>query len=304
MASITFLPDKRKVTVTHDETILGAAQRAGIPLTHVCQGNARCSTCRVRIVEGIENVSHRSGEEQDIADKMDFGADIRLACQTKVTGDVKVRRLVLDEEDIELTSLLISDSTPNAAGVEKEVLILFADIRGFTSLAENILPYDVVHILNRYFLLMNNVINRHGGLINNYMGDAFLALFEVKANEKDVLRGIRAGLEMLDVVDKRIQPYIQNFFGRDFSIGIGLHYGLVVAGTIGAPQNNRRTIIGDAVNFASRLESINRKLGTQFLISEDIYAIVHNSIRVNRTHTVNIRGKAGSHTVYEVVGLI
>ena len=94
---------------------------------------------------------------------MGFGQEIRLACQVKVSGDVTVRRLVLDEEDIETTSLLIRESNSAPIGVEKEVLILFADIRGFTSLADKLFPYDVIHILNRYFHLMNEVIVRRGG---------------------------------------------------------------------------------------------------------------------------------------------
>jgi adenylate cyclase len=118
-----------------------------------------------------------------------------------------------------------------------------------------------------------------------------------------VYRAIHAGLEMLDVVDQRIRPYVKEYFGRRFKIGIGLHYGIVVAGMIGARKNKRHTVIGDAVNFTSRIESINKQLGTQFLISEDIYAVIQKSIKINRTHKIKIRGKAGMHTVYEVVGL-
>lgn len=302
MQRIVFLPDDREEEAGVDETILEVAQRTNIPLINVCTGNSRCSTCRVQIVEGMEHVSPRSGSEQDIAEQMAFAGDIRLACQTKISGNVKVRRLVLDEEDVDVTSLLIQEAGANLSGVEKEVLILVADIRDFTSFSETLLPYDIVHILNRYFHLMNEVVIRHGGKIDNYMGDGFIALFEVKDKREDTLRGIRAAIEMLGVVETRIQPYAGKFFDRRFRIGIGLHYGLVVAGTIGGRGNKRQTIIGDAVNFASRIESTNRKLGTHFLISEDVYSLVKNDVRINRTHTIGIRGKKGLHSLYEVVG--
>jgi adenylate cyclase len=303
MPAITFLPDNIKEEIRTDETILDVAQRSSVPLAHVCQGNARCSTCRVQIVKGLENVSPRSDGENVIAGQMGFGPEIRLACQTRVSGDVSVHRLVLDEKDVEMTSLLIRESNAGQTGFEKEVLILFADIRGFTSLAEALLPYDVVHILNRYFYLMNEVIVRHGGHIDNYIGDGFLALFDVGAKQQDILSGIRAALEMLDVVQKKIKPYVRAFFGRDFRIGIGLHHGLVVAGSIGGLDNKRQTIIGDAVNFTSRIESSNKQLGTEFLISEDVYAVVQKRVKINRVQSITMPGKSEAHTLYEVVGL-
>jgi len=242
MPSIIFLPDNKKILTKENETILEVAQQSNIPLTHVCKGNARCSTCRIQIVEGIENVSPRTELEEDIAVQMDFSSDIRLACQSKIIGDMTVRRLLLDDEDIELTNLLVTDAKSNLVGVEKHVLILFSDIRGFTSLSEMLLPYDVVHVLNRYFHMMNKVVIKHGGSIINYMGDSFIALFEIKAKEQDMLRGVMASLEMLDVVHKRFQPYIKKLFDKDFKIGIGLHYGLVVAGTIGSRDNRKYSI--------------------------------------------------------------
>jgi class 3 adenylate cyclase len=188
--------------------------------------------------------------------------------------------------------------------VEKNVLILFADIRGFTTLSEILLPYDVIHLLNRYFYMMNEIVIQHGGKINNYMGDGFMAIFDVKDVEKDLLSGIKAGLEMLDIVNKHLKPYIKKLFGNDFKIGIGLHYGSVIVGTIGSGDNKRYTIIGDAVNFASRIETSNKLLGTEFLISENIYKLVYSSIKVKKIQKISIQGKAGLQTLYEVVGLV
>jgi class 3 adenylate cyclase len=188
--------------------------------------------------------------------------------------------------------------------VEKNVLILFADIRGFTTLAETLLPHDVIHLLNRYFHMMNKVVIQHGGKINNYMGDGFMAIFDVKNDERDLLCGIKAGIEMLDVVNNHLRPYTQKFFRHDFKIGIGLHYGSVVVGIIGSGDNKRHTIIGNAVNFASHIESINKLLGTEFLISENIYKLVYSSIKVKKIQKISIQGKAGLQTLYEVLGLV
>jgi adenylate cyclase len=99
MPKIYFLPDRKKVETDEKTSILEASLNFGIPHTHVCGGKARCSTCRVMVLEGIEFCTPRTEEEQILADRLSFDPTIRLACQTKVTGNVNLRRLVLDEAD-------------------------------------------------------------------------------------------------------------------------------------------------------------------------------------------------------------
>jgi adenylate cyclase len=303
MPLIRFLPDDRKIEVRDGESILDAALRTGITMAHICGGKSRCSTCRVLVMEGLENCSSKTTEEQDIADQLGFSPEIRLACQTRLTGNAKVRRLILDEHDVELNSRFIMGKESGLVGVEKHVFIMFLDIRGFTAFAESLLPYDVIHVLNRFFHFMNQVIRRHGGYIDNYMGDGFMALFEVDDPESGALSAVKAGLGMLTIVKDRMSPYVANLFGKTFEVGIGLHYGLVVAGTVGYGENINTTVIGDAVNFASRIESANKEMGTNFLISKDVYEYpkVSSSIQFNRTFHIKIPGKTGVQTLYEVI---
>jgi len=304
MPVIHLLPDDKTIDIQDGESIRDAALRQNIPIAHVCEGQGRCSTCRVLVLEGHENCSVRTEKEQDIAHLLGFGQDIRLACQTTVTGSVTIRRLTLDEHDVELTSKFIMGDESFLAGVEKHVFIMFADIRRFTEFAGSLLPYDVIHVLHRFFHFMNDVIKKYGGYIDNYMGDGFMALFEVNNPEEGALLAVKAGVEMLEVHDRRIRPYIQRLFGRSFDIGIGLHYGLVVAGTIGGRDNRKTTVIGDAVNFASRIEAANKKTASRFLISQDTYDKVSGGIRISRTLRLELPGKSGIHTLYEVTGAI
>ena len=104
MPKIACLPDNAQLSVGAGETILEASLRAGIPHAHACGGRARCSTCRIWILEGLEYCSERNEQERAIAGPLRFGPEVRLACQTKVSGDLKLRRLVLDETDLEITS--------------------------------------------------------------------------------------------------------------------------------------------------------------------------------------------------------
>lgn len=305
MPILHYLPDNQTIVfdTENHETILRAALRHNIPHTRVCGGRARCSTCRVLILEGLEHCPPSNEREQLMASKLHFPPNIRLACQTAPTGDVKLRRLVIDAEDIELTSQVRDGITVNAdVGEEKDIAILFSDIRGFTAFVENLPPYDVIHVLNRYFNHMGHIIAQHGGNIYNYMGDGLMALFGIEQQAGAALNAIKAGLAMLQAMTE-FKAYLQLVYGRVFDIGIGVHYGMAVVGALGAADSQKVTAIGDAVNYASRIESANKDAGTQLLISEETYHLVKNDVLVNRWIRVTVKGKTGDYLLYEVIGL-
>ncbi len=309
MARIRFLPDELDVDALAGETLLGASIRAGIPHTHACGGNARCSTCRVIVLEGVENCAPRTEAEHAIAAHLQFDVHVRLACQTRVSGPVTVRRLVLDEQDLALAKEEMDTPGIEAAGEEKFLAILFADIRGFTAFAEKMLPYDIIHALNRYYDDIGRVIHNHGGVIDNYMGDGILAVFgldtptvsnSTNAEVRVVSNAMNAGLEMIEAV-AGLKPYFEAIHGKSFDIGIGLHYGEAIVGSVGGYADKRRTVVGDAVNFASRIEAANKNAETNFLMSEEAYLQVANEAEVNQCPPWDIRGKTGSYNLFEVV---
>jgi adenylate cyclase len=302
MPRIYYLPDEKEVEVSPTETVLQASLRAGIPHAHACGGNARCSTCRVVVLEGLEHCAPRNDREVALAERLYLGPAIRLACQTAVRGDVKLRRPVLDDVDVELTSQIRAGATPDRVGEEKQIAILFSDISGYTPFAESLLPYDVIHVLNRYFHLMGKVIQRNGGYIGDYIGDGIMALFGIEDSDGAAFRAVKAGLEMFKAVDS-LNPYLEIMYGRGFQIRIGVHFGEVVVGTIGIANMKKVAAIGDAVNLASRIEAANKDVGTKFLISEDAYTQVKDWVRVSRRLQATLRGKSGEYTLYEVIGL-
>ena len=292
MPTVFYTLENKRVEVEPGETILRVSLRTGILHAHACGGNARCSTCRIFIINGLNACAPRNSKEQALADRLHFGSDIRLACQTTITDDVEVRRLVLDEEDLELTDQQGKSLAPSSVGEEKRLAILFADIRGFTPFAESRPPYDVVHVLNRYFHKMGQVVSRNGGQMNNYMGDGFLALFGMNDVTDSALRAVSAGLQMLDAMES-LKVYLDNTYQRSFGIGIGIHYGDVVVGAMGCEDLKRVTVIGDAVNFASRIEAANKREGTRLLVSAETYAEVRDRVQTGKEVRVALPGKSG-----------
>jgi adenylate cyclase len=302
MIRITYLNEK---TVQTDEAtpILHASLQNGIPHTHVCGGNARCSTCRVLILEGLENCCPRNEREQKMAERRKFSPTVRLACQTTLTGDVTLRRLVLDEEDRHLVDDEVRDgASPRSVGEERPLAILFSDIRNFTPFAESQLPYDVIHVLNRYFHRMGGAVERNRGQIDNFVGDGLSAFFGLADPARAVLDAVQAGLDMLAELEA-MQPYFQALFRSRLSIGIGVHYGEVVLGAVGVGERRRLTMVGDAANFASRVESATKEAGVPFLISQDAYEQARGRAQVGRQFDLAIKGKSGTYSLYEVLGL-
>ncbi len=208
----------------------------------------------------------------------------------------------LDQEDVAITTQLSGGTMPGIVGHEQRLAILFADIRSFTPFAEAMLPYDVIHVLNRYFHRVGQAIRRHSGYMDTYMGDGLMALFGVQNPDGAALRAVRAGLDMLAAVEQ-LNPYLTTLCQRPLQIGIGVHVGDVVVGAVGAGDNRKVTAIGDAVNVASRIEAANKAAGTTFLISEDTYTQVHAKVQVNRSIRATLAGKRGEYTLYEVIGV-
>jgi len=306
MATIRILPDDMLIESAPGETLLDASLRRGVAHAHACCGHARCSTCRVEVTDGIEGCAPRTAAEQALADRLGFAPQLRLACQTTANSSVTMRRLVLDDDDVALVDQRGRDAAAVAVGEERTLSILFADIREFTAFSEQLPAHDVVHVLNRYFHAMGRDISRFRGCIDNYMGDGFMALFGLRESEQETessaaFRAVQAGLAMLQSMDA-LKPYLETAYGRSFDMRIGIHFGEAVVGSVGASGRERITAIGDAVNFASRIESANKSIGTRLLISEALHTRVGPQFRIGRSIHIPIHGKSGEYALYEVVG--
>jgi adenylate cyclase len=162
--------------------------------------------------------------------------------------------------------LLRAASDEDAADVHN-VAVMFVDIRSFTAAARQRSPEQAVQRLDRAFEVLVEIVDRNGGIVNKFLGDGFLALFGAPLEDPDAgQRAVTAARKILEAMERENA-------GSDWPLrlGIGIHIGKVVAGNVGSSRRKEYTVIGDTVNFAARLEALNKEFGSQLLVSADVY---------------------------------
>lgn len=280
-------PSGLAVTLPKGSSILEASLLGRVPHAHVCGGRGRCSTCRVRVVRGREQLPPPGPEEQRVLKRLQAGPALRLACQTRPHGDVEV------------VPLLPAGATPRDAGPrpgylqgqEREIVVLFADLRGFTALSEQKLPYDVVFLLNRYFRGMAEAVEGAGGRIDKFIGDGVMALFGLGSELPMACRQALAAARAMAAELRAINRQLTHDLPVPLKLGIGLHAGPAIVGEMGAGQSVTVTAIGDTVNTASRLESLTKELGAELVVSRALVELAGTELPGARPHLASVRGR-------------
>ena len=187
-------------------TILDISIAGKVPHWRECGGRGKCSTCRVRVLDGAANLSPANAIERRLAKARKWDPTIRLACQARVHGDVTLERVLLSGADI---SQLQIETLDTKSGVDRSAAILFCDMRNFSSFAETHGAFDVIHVLNRFFTSVGEPILLNGGVINLYVGDEISGSFGLDGGtaERACRAAVTAALGIAEAVD-RIRPTI------------------------------------------------------------------------------------------------
>lgn len=198
--------------------------------------------------------------------------------------------------------LLKNPEKVKVGGERKKVTVLFTDIRGFTPLAENMPPEEVVALLNRHFSSMLPIINRNGGVLDKFMGDAMMVTFGTPfPKDDDALRAVKSGIMMRDM--RRALNEARGKEGKaPIHMGIGINTGYVVAGNIGSEERMEYTVFGDVVNIAARIEGLSKE--EDVVITEDTYKEIMDSVMVSeQREEVSLKGKSRPVTIYRVLNI-
>jgi adenylate cyclase len=251
-----------KVLAAPGSTLLEISRSHRVPHLSVCGGKARCSTCRVRVIEGAEGLEAPTDSESALLRRIGAGPDVRLACQIRPTQPLTVQRLLNPG-----TAAPALREGLEAAGVMRVEAVLFVDIRGFTRLSEAKLAFDVVYILNAFFSEAGRAVEAAGGRVDNYMGDGMMALFEHADGLGPATRNALAAVTAIHGALARVNRRLAGEIDAPLAVAMGLHGGPLVSGRIGYGEAGRPTVIGRVVNIASRLESLAKARGVEVALS-------------------------------------
>ncbi len=282
-------PD-RAISVAKGFSVLEASRAAGIPHISICGGRGRCSTCRVRVTEGLDRLSSPNEAEKATLMRIRAPDDVRLACQLRPNHNLSIAP-VLGADNIGLKA---QPSEQQAAGRERRIAVLFCDLRDFTLLAQKQLPFDTVFLLNRYFETIGEAVEGSGGVIDKFIGDGALAIFGLSNTiEEACAQALAATVRIANGVEVLNRNFMSEL-DKPLRIAMGMHAGPAIIGQIGYGKASSLTAVGDTINAASRLEGFAKEYDAQLAVSADVVRYAGLTVDDRESYDISIRGRAGT----------
>jgi adenylate cyclase len=218
-----------------------------------------------------------------------------------ISTEKRVKSTMARYMDPGLADQMLEAGTEILGGKSTPATVLFSDIRGFTTLTEELGAQGTVALLNEYFSLMVDCIQREEGMLDKFIGDAIMAAFGMPIpHDDDEDRAVRAAIAMIKSLQEWNGTRLEHG-KKPVDMGIGLNTDVIVSGNIGSPKRMDYTMIGDGVNLAARLESACKQYDARILISENTYRKLHGTYRIREIDHVIVKGKTEPVAIYEVL---
>ncbi|RVU38404.1 2Fe-2S iron-sulfur cluster binding domain-containing protein [Hwanghaeella grinnelliae] len=288
------LPDGRRLNVQKGATVLETLRASGIQHASVCGGRGRCTTCRVRILQGGDALAEPGGIEARALARIEAPPELRLACQIRPTASLSVVPLLPPRATADQ-----GRQPGGLEGLERQITIVFIDLRGSTKLGETKLPYDVLFILNQFFAEMTKALHATRGHYSQFTGDGLMAIYGLKSAKpedgaRDALAGAAAMLSRIEALNASLESELP----FPLQIGIGINDGEAIVGAMGPPSAQTLTAIGDSVNSAARLESLCKEHGKPLVIAKTTADLAGISLPEENLHAIELRGRSGVTEYY------
>jgi adenylate cyclase len=274
-------------------TVLEASRLAGIPHASVCGGRGRCSTCRVSVIGPPASLPAPGADELRVLRRAGVPSTVRLACQLRPVADITVTPLL----PATATAADGLRGPDHQEAREREICVLFADLRGFTAIAERKLPYDVVFLLNRYFEAVGGAIQGAGGVANQFTGDGVMALFGADTSPDEACRRALAAAAAMVAAVEELSRALTAELPAPLRLGIGIHTGPAVVGRMGYGQGVSLTAVGDTVNVAARLEELTKTYECGLVVSDRVAERAGLDVTALPRHELALRNRGEPLTI-------
>ena len=287
-------PGGRRISITQGTSVLEASRSAGIPHASVCGGRGRCSTCRISVEVSDGELPPAGDDELRVLHRVGAPEGVRLACQLRPPVDIRVTPLLPP-------TATTKDAFSRArylAGDEREIAVLFADLRAFTKFSDGRLPYDVVFILNQYFHLMGKAIDEAGGRVDKYIGDGVMPLFGIESGPQQGCREALAAAQAMARALNTLNETLRHQITEPLRMGLGIHVGTAIVGEMGYGEIMSLTAMGDTVNTASRLEAATKEFRCKLLTSHDVAERAGADLSRFPSRDIEVRGRTEPVAVY------
>jgi adenylate cyclase len=280
-------PEGRSVRVPIGFSVLQASLAARVPHASLCGGRARCSTCRIRVIAGSGRIPAPSAGEQAVLDRVGAGPLVRLACQLRPEGDIRVVPLLPPHYSFEA----LRRRTWPQSGEERFVVVLVADLRDSMLLAETRLPFDTVFIIDRFVNSVSVAVTAAGGRPNQFTGDGVMAVFGLDCAPAEACRRAILAVALIGRKVADLNQILAAEMGLPIRFGLGVHGSSAVVGEVGLAETRVFTTLGDAANGASRIEKLCKEYGCEAVISEAVCRESGFALDRLRSHEVLLRGR-------------
>ncbi len=255
----------RSVRVPRGWSVLEASRSFGVPHQSICGGRGRCSTCRVRVLDGGDHCPLPGIEERRTLDRIRAPDTVRLACQLRPTGDISVEPILQVERSRWTTA------PPQRPPTEREVAVLIFDLRfGAGTTRSNASAHDTIYALGRFQAIVAALIEPAGGVICSRGANHWLALFGLDSNVQEGCRDAMAAARRIEQQGTALRTRLSQEIGLHADFAIGVHAGAVVAGMIGEGEARTLSAVGEAIDATARLQQFAASRSAQFVISRRV----------------------------------
>ena len=249
----------------------------------------------MRVGEGCLDLEKPSALEKFALDRIGAAPNVRLACQTRPLLPIQITPLMAPDLSI--------DSEWREGGVsgeERDIVALFVDLRGSSKMSEMHLPYDVLFILNRFFLEMSDALSASHGHYAQFEGDGLLALYGLERGLKQGCLDVLHGAVDMQVRINQLNQKLKTELKEPLKIGIGIHCGQAIVGTMGPPSSPNYSAIGDCINAAARLEGKSKELGCVLVVADEVVQNAGIEFSQFPSQQISLRGKQQSVLAYAI----